>query len=120
MPFSGTTRRSLVWKGAILLVVFAAFILSRPEFAAAHANLADADPAPNSVLETGPSKITIWFTEPLEPSFSAIEVLDSQGSRVDNDDSAVDPSDSTVMYVTLPDDLPNGTYTVAWRNPLDG
>lgn len=116
MPFPCTTRRSLVWKGAILLVVFAALVLPGPESASAHANLADADPAPNSVLETAPSKITIWFTEPLEPSFSAIEVLDSQGSRVDNDDSAVDPNDPTVMQVTLADDLPNGTYTVAWRN----
>lgn len=91
-------------------------VLFRPDSASAHANLADADPAPNSVLDTPPSRITIWFTEPLEPSFSTIEVLDSQGSRVDNDDSAVDSRDSTVMYVTVPDDLPNGTYTVAWRN----
>ena len=116
MPFPGTTRRSLVWKGATLLVVFAALVLSRPESASAHANLADADPAPNSVLDTAPSKITIWFTEPLELSFSAIEVLDSEGSRVDNDDSAVDPANPTVLYVTMQDDLPNGTYTVAWRN----
>ena len=97
MPFSGTTRDWLIWKGVALAFVFAVLILSRPDTASAHANLADADPAPNSVLETGPSKITIWFTEPLEPSFSAIEVLDSQGSRVDNDDSAVDPNDPTVM-----------------------
>ena len=116
MPFSGTTRRSLVWKGTAVLVVFAALVLSRPDSASAHANLADADPAPNSVLETAPSKITIWFTEPLVPSLSAIEVLDSRGNRVDNDDSTVDPSDTTVMYVTLHDELPNGTYTVAWRS----
>ena len=66
--------------------------------------------------------ITIWFTEPLEPSFSSIEVLDSEGSRVDNDDSAVDPNDPTVMQVSLQEDLPNGTYTVAWRtlSTVDG
>ena len=116
MPFSGTTRDWLIWKGVALAFVFAVLILSRPESASAHANLADADPAPNSVLDSAPSKITIRFTEPLEPSFSAIEVLDSQGSRVDNDDSAVDPANPTVMYVTLQDDLLNGTYTVAWRN----
>ena len=110
------TRGSLVWKGAALAVVLTVLLLSRPEPASAHANLADADPAPNSVLESAPSKITIWFTEPLEPSFSSIEVLDSQGSRVDNDDSAVDSANPTVMSVTVADDLPNGTYTVAWRN----
>ncbi|MXY45294.1 MAG: c-type cytochrome [Dehalococcoidia bacterium] len=116
MPFSGMTRRSLFWKGAAIALVIAVLVLSQPATASAHANLADADPAPNSVLDTSPSRITIWFTEPLEPSFSAIEVLDSEGSRVDNDDSAVDPSDPTVMHVSLSDDLPNGTYTVAWRS----
>ena len=116
MSLPDTTRNSLAWKGVALALVFAALVLSRPDSASAHANLADADPAPNSVLDTPPSRITIWFTEPLEPSFSAIEVLDSRGSRLDNDDSAVDPRNPTVMYVTLQDDLPNGTYTVAWRN----
>ena len=116
MSLPDTTRSSLAWKGVALVLVIAALVLSRPDSASAHANLADADPAPNSVLDTPPSRITIWFTEPLEPSFSAIEVLDSRGSRLDNDDSAVDPRNPTVMYVTLQDDLPNGTYTVAWRN----
>ncbi|MYD51603.1 MAG: c-type cytochrome [Dehalococcoidia bacterium] len=116
MSFPRTTRGALAWKGAVLALALVAVILSQPESASAHANLADADPAPNSVLDTAPSRITIWFTEPLEPSFSSIEVLDSEGSRVDNDDSEVDTSNLTVMYVTLEDDLPNGTYTVAWRS----
>ena len=116
MSSSNTSRGSLAWKGVALALVIAALVLSRPDLASAHANLADADPAPNSVLEAPPSRITIWFTEPLEPSLSTIEVFDSQGTRVDKDDSAVDPRDPTVMYVTVRDDLPNGTYTVAWRN----
>ncbi len=116
MPLPCITRGSLPWKGAVLALLVAVLVLSLPDSASAHANLADAEPAPNSVLESLPAKITIWFTEPLEPSFSAIEVLDSQGRRVDNDDSAVDPANPTVMSVTLVDDLPNGTYTVAWRN----
>jgi len=82
----------------------------------AHANLADADPAPDSVLGEAPERVTIWFTEPLEPSLSDIRVLDSDGRRIDNDDSAVDANDSKVMSVTLGDRLPNGTYTVGWRN----
>ncbi|MCY4528661.1 MAG: copper resistance protein CopC, partial [Chloroflexi bacterium] len=116
MPLSGTKRDWLICRGAALVLAVAMLVLSRPDPAYAHANLADADPAPNSVLDESPSKITIWYTEPLEPSFSSIEVLDSQGSRVDNDDSTVEPANPTVMYVTILDDLPNGTYTVAWRN----
>ena len=114
MSSPGIPKGARGW--SVVALVIAALVLSRPDLASAHANLADADPAPNSVLEAPPSRITVWFTEPLEPSFSTIEVLDSQGTRVDNDDSAVDPRDPTVMYVTVPDDLSNGTYTVAWRN----
>ena len=116
MPFSATAKGSHVWKATALALVLIVLFLSRPDSASSHANLADADPAPNSVIDASPSRITIWFTEPLEPSLSAIEVLDSQGNRVDNDDSTVNPSDPTVMYVTLQDDLPNGAYTVVWRS----
>jgi copper transport protein len=81
----------------------------------AHANLARSEPAPNSVLDQPPNRVVIWFTEPVEENFSEIQVLDSQGQQVDNADSSVDANDPTVMSVTLPI-LPNGTYTVAWRN----
>jgi copper transport protein len=94
------------------LLPFSQFQSSR---AFAHANLARSEPAPNSVLETSPDKATIWLTEPLEPEFSQISVLDVQGDRVDRADSTVDPTDPTALSVTLPS-LTNGTYTVAWFN----
>ena len=88
----------------------------------AHGNLASADPAPNSSLDAPPSRVTIWFTEPIEPSLSSIQVLDSEGRRVDEGDSASDPNDPTVLFVTLQSQLPDGTYTVGWRNlsTIDG
>ncbi|HZA24918.1 MAG TPA: copper resistance CopC family protein, partial [Dehalococcoidia bacterium] len=81
----------------------------------AHANLVRSEPAANSVLDRPPDRVVIWFTEPIEAGFSEIQVLNSQGERVDKGDSAVDTSSPTVMSVTLPS-LPNGTYTIAWRN----
>ena len=57
----------------------------------------------------------------MEATFSEIQVLNSAGVRVDNNDSAVDANDLTLMSVSLPE-LPDGTYTVAWRNlsTIDG
>ncbi len=81
----------------------------------AHANLADARPAPNSVLETAPEAVIAWFTEPIEAGLSEIRVLDSSGARVDRGDTAVDPNDPTAMSVGL-EPLADGTYTVAWKN----
>jgi copper transport protein len=81
----------------------------------AHADLERSEPAANSVLERSPEQVVIWFTEPIEAGFSEIQVLNSQGERVDKGDIAIDRNDPKVMSVTLPS-LPNGTYTVAWKN----
>ena len=90
--------------------------MSGPEQPAmAHANLADARPAPNSVLETAPETVIARFTEPIEAGLSEIRVLDASGARVDEGDTTVDPNDPTAMSVGL-EPLGSGTYTVAWKN----
>jgi copper transport protein len=81
----------------------------------AHANQINSSPAPKSELETSPDRVIIWFSEPIEESFSTITVLNSAAERVDLDDSARDPSEATAMSVGLPE-LENGTYTVVWKN----
>ena len=102
--------------GAALALVWAALALLLPvDTALAHANLARASPVPNSVLEEAPSRVAIWFTEPIEPSLSEIQVLNAQGSRVDDGDSLVDANDPLAMSIGLTP-VPDGTYTVAWRN----
>ena len=101
----------------LTLVLIVSFLA--PDTAEAHANYVDSDPAPNSVLETPPERVTIRFTEPLVPSLSEIRVLDSRGLRVDNADSAPYSSGGTVnpetMSVTVKP-LADGTYTVVWKN----
>lgn len=109
---------------AVLLLIAgiaAAYQLWLTQPVLAHANLVRAEPSPNSVLEQPPDRVIIWFTEPLEPDFSEIQVLDSQGRRVDQGNSVVDSTAPTTMSVLLPP-LPNGTYTVAWKNvsTIDG
>ncbi len=104
-----------------VLMACAVALVAQSQVAEAHASLIRSEPAANSTLDASPDRITIWFTEPMESGFSEIRVLDSAGVLVDNGDSAVDANDLTVMSVGLPD-LPDGTYTVAWRNlsTIDG
>ncbi|MBM3943374.1 MAG: c-type cytochrome [SAR202 cluster bacterium] len=108
--------RPWVWAllGVAVTLVLASVRLG-PATVLAHANVARADPAPDSVMVRPPERVIIWFTEPVEPGFSAIQVLDSLGQRVDQGDSTVDRQDPTAMSVRLRA-LGNGTYTVAWRN----
>ena len=108
---------------ALLLVVAVlwASVAAHTETAFGHANQARSTPSPDSVLEEAPTRVAVWFTEPIEPALSDMRVLDSQGARVDDGESLVDPPDGTAMSVGLKP-LPDGTYTVAWKNvsTIDG
>src|SRR5512143_1855972 len=80
----------------------------------AHADIVRSDPAANAVLDQAPSRVTIEFTEPVEPRLSKIEVLYDDGSGADNNDPTHDPSDPTKLSVWLKDSR-TGTYIVSWR-----
>ena len=104
-----------------VLLACALALVVQSQVAEAHASLIRSEPPANSTLDTSPNRITLWFSEPMEAAFSEIQVLNATGARVDNKNSAVDANDLTVMSVSLPS-LPDGTYTVAWRNlsTIDG
>jgi len=99
----------------VLVVGLATSVASSTDRASAHANQIDSSPAPNTVLETSPERVIIWYSEPIEDNFSIISVLDSAANQVDLGDSALDPSEPTAMSVGLPP-LENGTYAVVWKN----
>jgi copper transport protein len=82
--------------------------------ASAHALLVRSIPEANASLPTAPAQVEIYFSESVEPSFSTISVLDSNGSSVDNGDVRLDPADDTHLTVSLRS-LPDGVYTVTWR-----
>ena len=107
-------RRWLVTTCLLVLAV-AVWLLPPGGEAEAHANLARANPSPNSVLEEPPARAAIWFTEPIEPSLSEVRVLDSRGARVDDANVLADRNDPTAISVGLVP-LPDGAYTVAWKN----
>lgn len=98
-----------------LLAAAGAWWLVSPGVAGAHSNMASAEPAPNSELVAAPERIIIWFTQPIEPSLSEIRVLDAGGRQVDAGDSVVDDLNPQAMWVGL-GEVPDGTYTVAWKN----
>jgi copper resistance protein C len=82
--------------------------------AVAHAFLDHAQPAVGSTLRAPPAELRLWFTEPLEPSLSSLELQNEAGQRVDKTDSHPDPADPKVLVAALPP-LPPGRYKVVWR-----
>ena len=96
---------------SLLAALFAALSFSP---ASAHADLARSNPESNAVLDRSPGLVEIYFSEPVEASFSTIQVLNVEGKRVDNDDARLDLLDPTHLLVTIRS-LPDGIYTVSWK-----
>ncbi len=80
-----------------------------------HAVIAKSEPAANALLSEAPTEIRIWFTEPLEATYSTIQLRDATGSLVQEAPSQVDAEDDHQL-VLIVGTLPDGVYTVVWRN----
>src|SRR3989304_9497745 len=87
--------------------------------AAAHGILERSDPAANASLDAPPRQVVLWFSEPVDATFSSATVADAQGRRVSRD--AALSADRRVLQVPV-GDLSSGLYTVRWRvlSAVDG
>jgi copper transport protein len=94
------------------MMLLACFSITQPVFA--HAELVSSTPEANARLGRAPAQIALLFSEEIDPNFSRISVLNTQGVQVDNSDSKVDPAERTRLTVSLRS-LPDGVYTVVWR-----
>jgi copper resistance protein C len=94
----------------ILLAILSQLLLGIGD-AAAHAFLDHANPRVGAAVSAAPREVTVWFTQKLEPAFSALRVTNAAGQRVDTGGTRVN---GNVMSVTL---RPGGTGTfrVDWK-----
>ncbi|MFD0265326.1 copper resistance CopC/CopD family protein [Streptomyces sp. NPDC127106] len=99
---------------ALVAAVFA-LIIGGAGTAFAHSGLSGSDPADGAVLKTAPQQVALTFTESVGLSEDSVRVLSPDNERVNPRPAQhVDGKESTAR-VELSDDLPQGTYTVAWR-----
>ena len=80
----------------------------------AHAFLDHAAPAVGSTVRAPPPQVRLWFSQPVEPAFSTVRVVDRSDKRVDRGDAKVDADDPSVLQVSVPTLAP-GRYRVVWR-----
>jgi copper resistance protein C len=80
----------------------------------AHAFLDHASPAVGSAVPAAPQAVTLWFTQDLEPAFSAVTVTNAAGQRVDLGNGHIPPGSPAELQIGLKA-LPPGTYTVSWH-----
>lgn len=84
-----------------------------PDASQGHVFPDHSEPKVGATVHDSPTGIRIWFDGALEPAFCTIAVQDGTGRTVDKGDGHVNPSDLTLLEVSLAS-LPAGTYRVIW------
>ncbi len=92
----------------ILSLLLASALLIR-----AHGYVLRAIPADRSTLERPPTRLQYWFSEALEPRFSAINLRDQTGKVIAS--GGVDQDSLSLLSLRVPRDLPDGAYIVELR-----
>ncbi|HEU4572720.1 MAG TPA: copper resistance protein CopC, partial [Candidatus Limnocylindrales bacterium] len=83
--------------------------------AAAHAVLVASVPGDGEVVATAPNEIRLVFSEPLDSTYSSLDVLVADGTALASRVGTVDPANRTVLVAPAPP-LADGTYTIVWRS----
>jgi methionine-rich copper-binding protein CopC len=101
---------------AMLLVALLVFTLTGT--VSAHSELVSSDPKDGQNLAKAPVKLTLVFSEELQPDGNLITVTDAKGAKVDNGDTTLDLNDSNrvTLTITLKSGLGDGAYKVDWKN----
>lgn len=115
VPTIANDSAPLRWRPLLTgLILFIGLLLLAPQLAEGHAFLQESEPAANAVLPTAPTETTLRFTEPLEQSYSRVDLFDQSGTKVAGTTFRFG-DDGFSLIVSLPSGLQNGTYSVLWR-----
>lgn len=82
--------------------------------ARAHAFLDHANPPVGSSVPASPPVVALWFTQDLEPAFSAVTVTNEAGERVDLGNAQIPRGSPAELQIGLKPLAP-GTYLVSWH-----
>jgi copper transport protein len=101
----------------IFIIGIIAAVISVPSIPSAHAHaiITKSDPVPGQSLSAAPSKVDIYFSDPVDIRYSEIKVLDADGQQIEKSDQHYIGSDQTALSVSLPPNLKNGIYTISTK-----
>jgi copper resistance protein C len=89
-----------------------ALFLSSSPYASAHARPKVMVPAAESTTAS-PPRVSVTFSEAVEPKFSSLNVTDEQGKQINTATSTSLPDDPKTLTLALPSLQPGG-YLVHW------
>ncbi len=115
MPDTSTPKPAVARLAARLGVVLAALVvvlMAGTGVASAHASLVSTTPADGQSVPTAPQIVSATFSESISADVGGLTVRNTDGDRVDDGNSSVS---ANTLQVTVPTDLPEGTYIATYR-----
>jgi methionine-rich copper-binding protein CopC len=105
----------------LLLLAVAVALLSETAPAFAHAEYESSTPARDQVAQAAPSRVDVLFTQEMARVAGEyfLRVFNDQQTQVSQGDGQIDDLDRTLMFTTMPTDVPPGRYIVRWLNLSD-
>src|SRR6185312_15569213 len=102
---------------AIIIVLVITSVIAIPNIpnSYAHAIVEKSTPSESQSLSTSPTKVDVYFSDPVDIRFSQVKVLDSDGKQIQENDLHYIEGDQKTLSVSLPPNLKNGIYTVATK-----
>ncbi|MDW7613897.1 copper resistance protein CopC [Peribacillus simplex] len=113
-------------KNYLWLVVSLFSLLLYPVMASGHATVISSNPSPNEVMDTLPEKISIQFSENIQPAFHSLEVFSQDGNKIQIQDSAISEQSEKVLEAKWKGTIDEGIYYIKWRvissdgHPIEG
>ena len=101
-------------RSALALAVALVSVLVATPAASAHAILLRAEPVVGGVTPTAPDELLLQFTEPVEPTFSRIEITDRAGRSITRG-AVTSGDDAAALVIALQPSLADGWYRVVWH-----
>ncbi|HEV2192704.1 MAG TPA: copper resistance protein CopC [Nitrosopumilaceae archaeon] len=113
IKFSG----KLLFQFILIVAIVSSIIFVIPNIpnSYAHAFVTKSDPVQGQSLATQPSKIDVYFNDPVDIRYSQLKVLDSNGNEVQEKDQHYINNDQTTLSVSLPSGLKDGVYTITTK-----
>ena len=99
----------------VIAVITSVIVIPNIPNSYAHASVERSNPAESQSLSTPPTKVDVYFNDPVDIKFSEIKVLDSDGKQIQENDLHYIDGNQKALSVSLPPNLKNGIYTIATR-----
>jgi len=88
----------------------------------AHAFVINSNPSSSQTLNSPPTKVEVYLSEPVDLRYSKLNVIGPDGKQIDNKNVQYANGDEAALSVTLSPDIKDGIYTVSTKmlSQIDG